>query len=475
MSVPVITVAQMREWEKATWASGQTEEEVIRQAGAAVARFAERVTRPEDSILVLVGKGHNGDDALQAALQIHSREVKVLRVSDPEMIAEDLESNLGSRPALVVDGLFGIGLNRSLGTPWIDLIRKVNRSGCPILSVDTPSGLQADLGVPLEEAIRATWTLTLGAVKRGMTLATAWPFVGRLEVAHEIGLLPYPFSTECNLVAPEDFYGFPPARSVASHKGSYGHLVILAGSLGYHGAGVLAARGARRAQPGLISLLTHESAYLPAASQLQSVMVHPWSDHFRLPKTCTGLLAGPGLASPDLTEDLKHMVRNWWQEAALPMVVDASALDWIAPGWCHKQAVRLVTPHPGEAARMLKITPGEVQSDRTRSLRELSRRWGGCRVVLKGHQTMTGQEKEELYINNSGNPRLAQGGSGDLLAGYLAGLLAQPILQQQAPLAIRFGVWQHGASADELDATRPNWTVEDLEQTLGQVRPAKPA
>src|SRR5262249_44964548 len=157
------TVAQMREWEKATWASGQTEAAVIDKAGAAVAKRAEAMTHPDDLIIVLSGKGHNGDDAQVAAGLIRDREVQTLRAIDPEKTLADLTRLLARKPALLVDGLFGIGLNRPLGLHWIKLIQQINRSGRPILAVDVPSGLNADTGEPLEEAIRATCTLTLAA------------------------------------------------------------------------------------------------------------------------------------------------------------------------------------------------------------------------------------------------------------------------------------------------------------------------
>jgi ADP-dependent NAD(P)H-hydrate dehydratase / NAD(P)H-hydrate epimerase len=467
MAIPVISVAQMREWEKATWASGQTEEAVMGLAGQALARRAEQLTREGDLILVFAGKGHNGDDAQHASQYITGRELHLFRVFDPEATAKAMVPFLARHPALLIDGLFGIGLNRPLATAWTKLIQQINQSNRPILAVDVPSGLNADSGLPLDDAIRAAYTVTFGAVKEGLIKSNGWPFVGRLEVAPEIGLLPYPFTTEISMVAPEDFAGFPPPRPVAGHKGTFGHLAIIAGSLGYHGASVLAARGAQRAQPGLISLSTDPEVYLPVADQLQSVMVRPWSPEFPLPESCTAILFGPGLASPYLPESIKNFARHVWQESRLPVIADATGLDWLPAGPCAADALRVITPHPGEAARLLQVTAADVQDNRSRAVRDLSRRFGGCFVVLKGHQTMIGQSDEDLFVNCSGNPYLAQGGSGDLLAGYLGGLLAQPALQKEAYRTIRYAVWQHGAAADSLLATRPNWTVEELAEVLG--------
>jgi NAD(P)H-hydrate epimerase len=470
MPVPVISVAQMREWEKATWASGQSEEAVMSLAGQAVARRAEQLTQPGGFILVLSGKGHNGDDARLAAESISGRETRVLRAIDPETIGADLAPLLARRPALIIDGLFGIGLNRPLAAAWIKLIQQVNQSAVPILAVDTPSGLNADTGMPLDDAVRATVTLTLGAVKQGFLKSNAWPFVGRLEVAPDIGLIPYPFTTEISMIAPGDFTGFPPPRPAASHKGTFGHLVIIAGSQGYHGAAVLAARGAQRAQPGLITLVTAPKVYDPVARQLQAVMVKPWSDEVELPETCSAVVAGPGLAAPDVPKYVKHFTTHLWEESTRALIIDASALAWLSPGACPPKALRVITPHPGEAARLLETTVAEVQGDRPKALRDLSKRLGGCWVVLKGHQTLIGRRKEELFVNCSGNPHLAQGGSGDLLAGYLGGLMAQPALRAGAGKTIRYAVWQHGAAADALQAKKPNWTVEELADELGNAR-----
>jgi NAD(P)H-hydrate repair Nnr-like enzyme with NAD(P)H-hydrate dehydratase domain len=127
----------------------------------------------------------------------------------------------------------------------------------------------------------------------------------------------------------------------------------------------------------------------------------------------------------------------------------------------------VITPHPGEAARMLQTTVDKVQNNRVESLRALSQRYGNCWVVLKGHQTLAGRSAGDIVVNSSGNPHLAQGGSGDVLAGFIAGLLAQPALLADAEKTIRYAVWQHGAAADRLQAATPNWVLEDLSAELG--------
>ena len=224
------------------------------------------------------------------------------------------------------------------------------------------------------------------------------------------------------------------------------------------------------APPGLITLHTSETVYFAVAPQLQAVMVSAWPAAGKLPGSHDAILLGPGLAAADLPEHIKLLTRQQWGEAMTPVVADASALDWLPPDAVPRNALRVMTPHPGEAARLLGATAQQVQADRLKALRNVSRRFGDAWVVLKGHQTLVGRSTGEVYVNPSGNPHLAQGGSGDVLGGYLAGLLAQPALRADPLKAIRYAVWQHGAAADRLQAARPNWVTEDLVEALGTVR-----
>lgn len=467
MPIPVLSIPQMREWEAATWASGQTEAEVIRLVGRHLARRTRELTRAGDTILFLAGKGHNGDDARAAARALEERTPVILDMVQPESDLPQLEQALRGKPALIVDGLFGIGLNRPLSEAWQKIMATINASGIPVLSIDVPSGLNADTGEPFAACLHAAVTVTVGAPKAGLLAPVAWPLAGRLEVAPDIGLIPCPLQSELNWTLPDDFEGFPPTRNVAANKGSLGHVGVVAGSFGYHGAAVLATRGAQRAQPGLVTLYTQEDVYHPIASQLQSAMVKLWKPEAKLLDKATCALMGPGLAAPDIFAVMKEFARHLWRSAAFPVVVDASALDFLHPEPFQKNFIRVLTPHPGEAARLLGATAAMVQANRVKALRDLSRKFGGAWVVLKGHQTLIGRSEGNIFINSSGNPQLAQGGSGDLLAGYLAGLLAQPALQPDVEKALRYAVWQHGAAADNLSLTRRNWTVEDLAAEIG--------
>lgn len=466
MSLPVLDVAGLRAWETQSWNAGRLASDVINQVGRQLARRLLELTRPHDPILLVAGRGRNGDDVRAAREHLDGRPVTLIEVGDPAEALPRITAALRENPAWIVDGLFGIGLNRPLAPDWLALIDQLNSSGAPLLAVDVPSGLNPDTGIPWGGAIRARLTLSVGAPKIGFLRPPAWEYTGRVEVLADVGLLPTPPDSPLEWVSASDFTGYPPPVSVAQHKGDAGHLLILAGSKGYHGAAVLAARAAQHAHPGLISLGTAPEVWSPVASQLQAVMVDEWSNTLVKGHRATALLVGPGLADRLLPPELREVTRELWQNAPQPMVVDASALDWLPPGPLTTAGLRVITPHPGEAARLLQVPVPEVQAIREDALRRLSARFGEAWVVLKGHQTLTGQSSGPIAVNSSGGPSLAQGGTGDLLAGFLAGLLARPDLASQPATTLRYAVWRHGDAADRL-AAGGSWVPEDLAGALG--------
>ena len=470
MPIPVISSAQMREWEAATWATGLAEDDVIRRVGKRVARRARQLTHAGDTILFLIGKGHNGEDARAAAQQIEGRRAEGLELFLPDTDLMPLENALKKKPALIVDGLFGIGLNRPLSEAWQKIIATINTSKIPVLAIDVPSGLNADTGGTYGAAIEATVTLTIGAPKTGLLASAAGPLVGILEVTEDVGLVPCPLQAELNWTQPEDFKHYPPPRKAGGNKGDFGHVAIMAGSFGLQGAAVLTTRGAQRAQPGLATAYTEEDVFHPVAAQLQSAMVNIWKPEAKLPEKISALVIGPGLAATKRADDWRAYTRRLWRGADFPLVVDASGLDFLMDDSFPKNFIRVLTPHPGEAARLLKTTVANVQANRVAALRTISQKHGDCWVVLKGQQTLVGRSQGNIFMNSSGNPHLAQGGSGDVLAGYIAGLLAQPALQSEVETTLRYAVWQHGAAADKLTHARGNWIVEELAAEIGNVR-----
>ncbi len=473
MALPILSVARMRSWESASWAAGTREADVIARVGGVLAAALRRHARPGDRLLFLAGNGHNGDDVRAALPHLAAFAVESIDVTDPAAQRHAVAAALGRKPDWVVDGLFGIGLNRPLSEAWRALFGTVDASGARVLAMDVPSGLDADTGNTWGAAIRADVTLTVGAPKRGLLAPAAVGRVGRLEVATDVGLnatipaLPGEGVPDTWTEA-SDAEGFPGRRRVDAHKGDFGHVAIVAGSVGYHGAAVLAAGGALRARPGLVTVITMRDTCLPVAAQLASAMVQPWVPGGALPAKATSLVVGPGLAHPDAAATLRDAMRAWWHGFAGPVVVDASALDWLEPGVpAAGVGPRIVTPHPGEAARLLGTDAATVQADRPAALRAISARLGGCWVVLKGHHTLVGRAGDPIGWNGSGNPGLAQGGTGDVLAGYLGGLLAQTPAPADVPRAIRAAVWHHGATADALEHSGRAWTSEDLADALG--------
>ena len=177
------------------------------------------------------------------------------------------------------------------------------------------------------------------------------------------------------------------------------------------------------------------------------------------------------MAAPGLADAMALTVRRLWRDSPLPVIVDASVLDWLPHGaGGEKCRSRRHAASRRSGAVAAQAPMAQVQANRPQAVREISRRYGNCWVVLKGHQTLVGRSEGEIFVNPSGNPHLAQGGSGDVLAGFIAGLLAQPALQTDVEKTIRYAVWQHGAAADKLQAARTNWVIEDLIGELGNAR-----
>jgi len=470
MAYPVLTLKGMRDWEKRTWARGVQESDVIAQVGRRIAERIMEMTSPGDSVLLLAGKGHNGDDVCAACPWIFQRSVTLIRLRHPEEQMAALDSSLAELPDLVVEGLFGIGLNRALEGAWADVVHRINASAETLVSIDIPSGLHADSGPSLGCAIRADQTWTVGAPKAGMLVQGASDYVGRMSVLPDVGLVDWDGSdfgsSDLLWGDAHDFVGWPPKRPLESHKGSHGCVQIYAGSRGYHGAAVLTARGASRARPGLVELMTHVSSYEGVALQLQNVMVHAFERHLLLSPKSTAVVIGPGLASNDIDVEVKIQVGEIWQNCSVPVVVDASALDWLPSSEEAFEMPRVITPHPGEAARMLGVSNQDIQADRLAALRALSLKYGQCWVVLKGHHTLIGRASGPVYINASGNPNLAQGGAGDILAGYLGGLLAQHEKSNDPEMVLRYAVWAHGRAADRCQLFMDSWDINQLPEWL---------
>lgn len=453
---PVYCVAQIRAIEQAHHA-----DDLMQKAGAAIAHHVQGTLPESSSILILVGPGNNGGDALVAArLLKNAHKLTVVFFGDRARQPTDATTALDAWIAdggevqtaipnekwqLAIDGLFGIGLGRPLENEFLSRVNQINALHCPVLSIDIPSGLCADTGRVLGNAIRASQTLTFIAQKPGLFTLDGPDHVG--EVLLETLGLTTEIQPSGYVVEQEDVATLLPKRKRNSNKGSFGNVGVLGGAAQMTGAAVIAARaallsGAGRVYAGLLA--THAPKFDVMVPEL---MLRAAEDIFDL-QNLGCLVVGPGMGQSDHAKAL--LARALASNATL--LLDADALNMLATDEAlqaqlrHRQAVNIVTPHPGEAARMLSTTVAEVQADRIAAALEIAKKYHAV-TVLKGCGTIIAMPNGDWYINHSGNPGLASAGMGDALAGIIAALVAQGLPPEQAVL---LGVHVHGAAADAL-------------------------
>jgi NAD(P)H-hydrate epimerase len=361
---------------------------------------------------------------------------------------------------LFVDALLGTGLKSEVrGGIYALIITLLNASPTPTVAIDIPSGLSADSGQILGVHVWADCTVTLALPKRGLLLYPAAQAVGKLEVVDigiPFGLLQDP-ALQITLLEEREIAHCLPVREVDSHKGLYGHVLIIAGSPGKSGAGALASMGALRSGAGLVTYALPKSLNLAMESRLTEVMTFP------LPETSEGTLGveafavleplfaqvdvvvlGPGLSTHPLTGKLVEQVVR---EVALPVVIDADGLNHLASRldlFEDTSAPRILTPHPGEMARLVGTSTKAVQEHRLEIAQEFVQKYG-VYLILKGARTLVVCPDGSVSINPTGNAGMATAGTGDVLAGIVAGLIGQGLAPQKASQA---AVFLHGLSGD---------------------------
>jgi ADP-dependent NAD(P)H-hydrate dehydratase / NAD(P)H-hydrate epimerase len=435
-------------------------------------------------VLILAGPGNNGGDGLALARQLDARGydvgVRLARfgrgLSSEAAAQREILARLGvevvelapegvrelelalARADLIVDALFGVGLSRPLAGEAAELVSRIRASGRPVLALDLPSGLDADRSASPGAAVRATVTVTFGAPKPALVLPPACDFAGDVVVA-DLGLRidPGEGPGALHLLVGGELAAALVPRPAAGHKGTFGHALVVAGSRGKLGALVLATRAAVVGGAGLTT------AAVPAGLDEALAAACPEAMTLPLPATAGGELAldglemlvaaarsrsvlavGPGLGRREETAEL---VRRLLAETSVPAVVDADAL--VAYGGrlaalADREAPTLLTPHPGEMARLLGVDTADVQRDRLGAARRAARESGAI-VVLKGQRTIVAAPDGEAWVNATGNAGMASGGSGDVLTGILAARLAQG----DAPaFAAVLSVHLHGLAGD---------------------------
>ena len=454
------TVAQIREIEREALTALQiTGFELMRRAVTAALASLRRHWPQARRIAIFCGPGNNGGDgfllgalARESGLQVELLALAADAKGDAALARRAWENVAGPLPTwdwpevlpdadVHVDALYGIGLNRAPTGEIARLIDRINASRVPVLALDVPSGLDADTGNCPGMAIRADVTVTFVAHKRGLHTGRAADCTGALELA-TLGVpdtLPACAMADARTLRA----GGLPARARYANKGNNGHVLVVGGAAGMSGAVHLAGAGALRAGAGLVSVATHPAHAAILNCARPELMVHAVSDA----ATLQPLLAradvvalGPGLGR-------ETWGRTLWQAvlaAPKPLVMDADALNLLAGEPRHFSTSVVLTPHPGEAARLLGVSTDEVEADRFAAVRELARRHAAV-VVLKGAGSLVARADGRVDVCPWGNPGMASGGMGDLLTGIIAALLAQGCTAWQAA---RLGVSLHARAGD---------------------------
>ena len=485
----IATAAQIADIDRrATEEYGLATGTLMERAGQAVADVAISMLSGHDSprVVVVCGKGNNGGDGLVAARHLRRAHVHVetvLASPESEFSGDARRAFAAAREAgvvihatntadarrsladadLIIDALFGTGFR---GPPrgWAtELINAVNHAGKPVLAVDIPSGVSADTGRADGAAIRAAATVTMGLPKVGLLVSSGADLAGSIFVADigYPGTLTGDSSSSTHLVTSEMVRALLPVRRPDSNKGDYGRVLIVAGSVGFTGAAVLATRGALRSGAGLVTLAVPKSVYPIIAAHVVEGMPTP------LPDSAGALAAGAvstlrvlqgrsdvAAAGPGLSQaaGVRRVVQGLLASKK-PVVLDADGLNVLVGRTkilSKASAPLVITPHPGELGRLMDIPAEKVQEDRLTAARSAAKRFK-CTVLLKGARTVVATSAGDAYIVPTGNPGMATGGMGDVLTGAVASLIGQGL---DPTTAAYCGAYLHGLAADLIASAR---------------------
>ncbi len=481
-------------------------ETLMLQAASGVADAIKAMRQPQDGrVLILCGSGNNGGDGIGvAALLLEAGySVDCYMVGNPEKLSADslcmrkrLERAGGSllpyenpdiishSPALIVDALFGTGLSRPISGKYQELIQVVNAAPAPVVSCDIPSGIHADTGEILSCAVKADLTVTFHMPKVGLLLPPGTEHTGQL-IVHDIGIPPEATEhagTIGTYVTGDLVYRWLPKARRESHKGDYGKLLLLCGSTGFTGAAALSSGAALRTGAGLVYLGTPESVYPILATKLDEPVVFPLpcnrqgrfarSAHTSVISRLQAMdacLIGPGIGNDSDTQELVYAVL---EHSTCPVVLDADGISAVANRLYKVRNAScpvIMTPHDGEFRRI----GGDTESNRITGTLAMAEKTGAV-MIRKGYRTVIASPDGQVYINSTGNPGMAVGGSGDVLSGILTCLLGQGMEPVQAAAA---AVWIHGAAGDlcqkrlGVRSMLPSDMIEALHEILRQEMP----
>lgn len=461
----------------------------------------------ERRVAIVCGKGNNGGDGFVVARTLQQRgvEVAVFVIGRVTEITGDARINLEilgrigqtvvevadetawelhgaeiTSHDLIVDAMFGTGLSAPLTGFYETVVADLNEAGVPIVSIDLPSGMSADTSDLIGDAIDATVTVALGAPKLPLVLPPAESKSGEVVIA-DIGIPADVFDRldgpRIELLTRDQMRPLIPARAVDAHKGDFGHVVVVAGSVGKTGAAVLCAHGAMRSGAGLVTVASPRSCQPTIAAHAAEYMTEALDEtpdgtvHFAAAAAVLGIdadviVAGPGLGRG---EGVTTFVRELLDKYDGPLVLDADALNAFAdePSLLVGREGRdlIVTPHPGEMARLVGCSVEDLQADRIGIATDFAKRHR-LYVVLKGYRTLVVTPDEKVFVNPTGCAGMATGGTGDVLAGMLAAWLAQLL---DAEAACRLAVYLHGSAGELADADNGevSMTAGDLVDHIG--------
>lgn len=479
------TAGQMRALDKqATEVYGIPSILLMENAGRIVAEVAEEMLKSscEKKFIVVCGPGNNGGDGFVAARYLYNigREIRIFYFGDRKAskgdalinieIAEKmgldinindldgLEREIGN--AIIIDALLGTGVKGAIRTPYNDVIEIMNSSSA-IISVDIPSGIDADTGTVCGNAVSADITVTMAAPKVGLLTGPGLDYVGDLVIA-DIGIplksLRKSSAFTAEVITWESAIDFYASRPCDSNKGNFGHLTIIAGSVGMTGAATLAAQGALRIGTGLVTLLVPESLNDIMEVKVTEAMTIPVSESkmrafgmasldkvLEYANKWDAAVIGPGFGRD---EDTIEFTLELIRKLEKPAIIDADALYAVSKDLSvlkECKAPLVITPHPGEMATLLGTTAAEVQSNRLETARSFAQEYGVC-VVLKGAGTVIAEPDGQAFINTTGTPGMATGGTGDVLSGMIGGVLAQ---EPESPYRdIDAAVYLHGKAGE---------------------------
>jgi len=478
--IPVSSAAQTRELDLRTIeVLGLPGVVLMETASRALAQVVLDELRPGGRVIAVCGGGNNGGDGWGAARWLRSWgvDVAVWACGDSRgdaAIHRAVAVRAGvplvtsvAGAELIIDALFGTGLAREITGRFAKIVQQIADSGVPVVAADLPSGLCADTGRVLGKALVAVRTVTFGRIKPGLLLGRGPELSGQVDVV-DIGVeaAAWPEDHVAAITERSDVLACWPTRSADAYKGSSGHLLIVAGSAAMAGAAVLASSAAVRGGAGLVTLAVPRGAVPRLGALPPEVMVAVTGEGDTLTALPTGdvwaratvIAVGPGLGGgAPLAPALIRQLRALWTDDARPVVFDADAIVAVE----RSPQPRVLTPHPGEATRILGGTVDDVQRDRLTSARRLA---GFGVALLKGRGTLIAQADAPIVFNPTGGPILATGGSGDVLTGLIGALLARSLAPRDAAFV---GAYVHGLAAEELARVAPEgWGASDLVAVL---------